>query len=530
MRIPLAIWLIALVFTASPAFAQGLCGVRPVAIGINVQGEPDFDLVRQARTGWVRLNLRWSQVNPAPGVWRFEAIDRQVRQARDRDLDILALLAHAPEWLGGGTNGTTPPAEVARWTEFVTRTAERYRGRIAAYEIWNEPDFRDEGDGIGWNREIEAAPRYLDYLRVAVQAIRAKAPGTKIVGPALSSGSSERKRALLAQLERGGAAALLDAVSVHQNIQGDDGPGPWLVRLLGNGLYPLEELAPSLAGKPIWVTEFGWRSTAVGEPAHRDNLRGALALMTGGADFPVCANVGRFAITHGFIYKLLDSPAETSGLFRVDGSAKPAVSDYLARLAFPAREGGGTPVAIKTTCDELTCRFEQDVFDDPGPWRCRWSFGDGAVHPRPGRKGRFDARDCRAIEHGYAQPGAYPVELTLELGELRLTGIATLRPTCPDTTPPRVTFRGVVPEEVSGTVRLEAQATDDRALRHVELYAGGKPVTLVSAPGPYRFDWNTRSSPNGPVEILLKATDTCGNVTFSTSRQGRVRVVVANEG
>jgi hypothetical protein len=518
-------------FLLAPVVASaqpGPCGVRPVTIGINVQGEPDLDLVRAAKTGWIRINLRWSEVNPAPGVWRFAAIDRQVRQARDRDLEILALLAHAPEWLGGGRNGTTPPADVSRWSEFVTRTAERYRGRIAAYEIWNEPDFRDEGDGIGWNRDLEQVPHYVDYLRAAAEAIRTRAPGTKVVGPALASGISDRKRALLRQLEGSGAAELLDALSVHQNIQGDDGPGPWLVRLLGNNLYPLEELAPSLAAKPIWVTEFGWRSTAVGESNQRAHLAGALALMTGGADFPACANVGRFAVTHGFIYKLIDSPEETSGLFRVDLSPKPAVSDYLARLPFPAREGGVAPVGMRVDCDELDCRFEQDVFDDPGPWRCRWSFGDGAVAPRPGRKGRFDPRDCRPVEHTFDRPGVYPVELTLELGELRLTGLATHRPTCLDSTPPRVAFRGPVPTTAAGTLRLEAQASDDRALRSVELYAGGKFVARILAPGPYGFDWNTRRSKNGPVEITLKATDTCGNTTFSTSRQGRVEVVVGN--
>lgn len=528
--------LAALGATALPVAAQPACGIRPVTIGINVQGEPDFGLVRTARAGWVRLNLRWSEVNPAPGVWRFERIDRQVRQARDRDLEILALLAHAPEWLGGGHNGTTPPAEVARWTEFVRLTAERYRGRIAAYEIWNEPDFRNEGDGIGWNREIAESPRYVDYLRAAAMAIRQAAPGTRVVGPALSSGLSDRKLAFLDQLERtrfpdgSRPADHLDAVSLHQNVQGTDGAGPWLVRLLANGLYPLESRAPSLAGKPLWVTEFGWQSTLVGEAGQRDNLASALALMTGGADFPLCANVGRFAISHGFIYKLLDSSAETSGLFRVDGSAKPVVADYLSRLDFPAREGGAAPVAMTVTCSELSCRFEQDVFDDPGPWSCRWNFGDGAVLPRPGRKGRSDPRDCRAVEHAYGRPGTYPVTLQLELGELRLEGFATQRPTCPDTTPPRVTFRTPVPDEVAGTVRIEAQATDERALRSVELYAGGKPVGLVVAPGPYVFDWNTRRAQNGPTEISLKATDTCGNVTFSSSRQGRILVVVKNGG
>jgi hypothetical protein len=44
------------------------------------------------------------------------------------------------------------------------------------------------------------------------------------------------------------------------------------------------------------------------------------------------------------------------------------------------------------------------------------------------------------------------------------------------------------------------------------------------------FDWNTRRVPNGPTEITLKATDTCGNVTFSSSRQGRIVVVVSNGG
>ena len=49
---------------------------------------------------------------------------------------------HSAPWLGPGTN-SLPGDLNASWKPFVANLSQRYKGRIHAYEIWNEPQLAD---------------------------------------------------------------------------------------------------------------------------------------------------------------------------------------------------------------------------------------------------------------------------------------------------------------------------------------------------------------------------------------------------
>jgi hypothetical protein len=467
----------------------------------------------------VRLNVRWSELNPSPGVWRLADLDRDVAAARARGVEVLALLSHAPEWAGGGPHGTVPPTDLEPWRELVERVARRYRGRIAAYEIWNEPDVGDLGDGIGWDRDLESEPRYVDLLHVSARVIRDEAPGTLIVAPALSSASTARTAQLWRQLEStvyadGAAVDDVDVVSVHQNVLDADGVGEWLVRLLGRKLYPLSAEAPTLAAKPLWLTELGWQSGEVGEARQRDYLQQALTLLTGAGDWPRCTNIGNYRITAAFIYKLQDSAGETSGLYRQDGEPKAAVSDFLQRLPFPATAGGTPRADIAAECAELDCTFRQATFDPQGPWECLWSFGDGTV-----------GEGCSAA-HGYRRRGQYLVGLSMRLATLRLDGSRWLAAACADRQPPSVVVRSPAPgSRVGGKVPVRVRATDDRGVVEVQLWVDGRLVATAPRGGAVGFLWDTRGLRPGSTHLLRPvARDRCGNA--GSSPDGPVAVVV----
>jgi hypothetical protein len=519
MRAPLAVAL-ALLAGAAPAAADtARCTARPVAVGVNAQGAIDSDRVRAAQLGWLRLTIRWSAVNPSPGVWQFADLDRDVAAARAHGLDVLALLSHTPEWAGGGHHGTVPPADLEPWREFVGRVARRYRGRIAAYEIWNEPDVSDLGDGIGWDRDLDSEPRYVDLLHASATLIRNEAPGTLIVAPALSSGPTTRTAQLWRQLESsvypdGAAVDDLDIVSVHQNVLDADATGEWLVRLLSRKLYPLSAESPTLATKPLWVTEFGWQTAQVGEARQRQYLEQALTLMTGVGDWPRCANIGNYRITAAFIYKLQDSSGETSGLYRQDGEAKSAVSDFLQHLGFPATAGGTSRADLATECAELDCTFRQATFDPTGPWQCLWDFGDGT-----------SGEGC-STTHGYRRRGQYLVGLSMRLATLRLDGSSWLAATCADRQQPSLVVRSPVPgSRVSGKVPVRVRASDDRGVVEVQLWVDGRLLATTPRGGSVGFLWDTRRLRDGSTHLLRPvARDRCGNV--GSSPDGPVAVVV----
>ena len=493
--------------SATAAAAQSArCTSRPVVVGVNVQGTTDYDRVRAAQLGWVRLTVRWSAVNPAPGVWQLAELDREVAAARARGIEVLALLSQTPAWAGGGAHGTVPPTDLERWRDFVERIARRYRGRIAAYEIWNEPDVFDLGTGIGWARGLDEAPRYVDLLHAAASIIRDEAPDALIVAPALSSGATDRTVELLRQIEStvladGAAVDDVDVVSVHQNVLDSDEPGQWLVRLLSRKLYPLSVAAPTLATKPIWLTEFGWQSEEVGEARQREYLEQALTYMTGAADWPRCNDVGNYRITAAFIYKLQDSSGETSGVYHSNGEPKAAVTDFLQRLAFPATAGGTPRADLAVECAELDCAFRQTTFAAPGPWQCEWDFGDGA-----------HAEGCAAA-HSYRRRGQYLVGLSMQLATLRLDGTSWLTATCADREPPTVVVRSPKPgAHVSGVVPVKVRATDDRAVVTVQLWVDGQLLATRPRGGAVGFFWDTRGLRPGSTHLLrVVARDRCGN-------------------
>ena len=67
---------------------------------------------------------------------------------------------------------------------------------------------------------------------------------------------------------------------------------------------------------------------------------------------------------------------------------------------------------------------------------------------------------------------------------------------------------------VSGTVTLEATATDDVGVTEVRFYAGTTLLGTDTA-APYTFDWDTTAAENGSVTLTAEADDAAGNTGVS---------------
>jgi chitodextrinase len=88
-----------------------------------------------------------------------------------------------------------------------------------------------------------------------------------------------------------------------------------------------------------------------------------------------------------------------------------------------------------------------------------------------------------------------------------------------DTTPPTV---GVTAPSagasVSGTANIAANATDNTGVLKVEFYINGT-LASTSTTAPYTYAWNTKTSANGPANLIAKAYDAAGNATTSETVQ-----------
>lgn len=205
----------------------------------------------------------WHDIQPSPDRWDWEYTDWLVRAAEYYDLQLVARLDKPPAWAVDDTTAlSAPPRRVSDYTEFARRVSERYRGRIAAYIIWNEPNL-----AVEWGNQTPDARKYVELLRAASQAIRGTDPNARILAAAVAptNENSERARddrAFLREMYAANARDSFDALAAHPHAfaLAPDAPRgangglnfarleDWRAIMLENGD----------AQKPIWITEFGY--------------------------------------------------------------------------------------------------------------------------------------------------------------------------------------------------------------------------------------------------------------------------------
>jgi hypothetical protein len=129
--------------------------VKGVSENLNAFGETEApkvaEEIRGLGAGWARVDLKWKQVMPAPGVYDWSLFDNEVRVAQAHGLHLLPILDYAPSW--------TQPSNAAGYAEFVAAAVARYgpgtSANIQWFELWNEPY-----DSYAWSGETPNAEAY----------------------------------------------------------------------------------------------------------------------------------------------------------------------------------------------------------------------------------------------------------------------------------------------------------------------------------------------------------------------------------
>ena len=298
--------------------------------------ESDMGTVAASGAAWVRLDVDWSVVEPVQGRQDWSAVDRVVDAARRHGLRVLGLLAYTPGWARPpGTTTHAPPTDVATFAAFAGAAAQRYRGTVEAWEVWNEPNLPDF-----WAPRPDPAA-YTALLVPAAAAVRAADPAATLLtgglAPAVSDGGGIAPADFLEAVYAAGGGGAVDAVGVHPYsypaLPDDLWTGGW------NSFVRLPEVHAVMerhgdAAKPVWLTEFGAPTgTGVGAVSPE---RQAQILDRGFTEARRLAFVGPV-----FVYALRDSgtdPADREqnfGLLRADGTPKPAWDVLRAETARP---------------------------------------------------------------------------------------------------------------------------------------------------------------------------------------------------
>jgi hypothetical protein len=229
---------------------------------LRLASEGGFDAVVQV--------FSWLEIEPTREEWHWEYPDIVVRAAGHYGLDLIVRLDRQPAWATEpAVDGAAPPDDLNDYAAFVGTVAQRYRGQIRGYIIWNEPNLARE-----WGGQPPDPAAYADLLRRAYEAIKAADPEATVVSAGLASTNHQDAeamddRAFLEAMYQAGARDYFDALGAHPYgfaYPPDDSRGAH-DRLNLARLLDLREImeAHGDGDKPIWVTELGWTTAGVGE-------------------------------------------------------------------------------------------------------------------------------------------------------------------------------------------------------------------------------------------------------------------------
>ena len=127
----------------------------------------DLQLARDAGFHWVKQRFEWRNIegkNKASFEWGEP--DRIVDAIGQSGLRIIARVDNQPKWAAASVTwpASGPPDDPKDWSDYLTALATRYRGRIQAYEIWNEPNLDRE-----WGNKKPDPTAYASMLTLAEQ-------------------------------------------------------------------------------------------------------------------------------------------------------------------------------------------------------------------------------------------------------------------------------------------------------------------------------------------------------------------------
>jgi len=155
---------------------------------------------------WVRAWWGWGMAEKQPGQFDWTEYDRQLETVRGAGMEIMPILLryypeYEQEWAGETRRIQLRPHDLNQWASFVRTTAERYRGRVKAWEVWNEPTYTMDAD------------YYAQLLKATWDSIRAVDPDVTVVG---FGGSSP---AYVRGALQAGAAGSFDVIADHSYSQ-----------------------------------------------------------------------------------------------------------------------------------------------------------------------------------------------------------------------------------------------------------------------------------------------------------------------
>lgn len=242
---------------------------------------PIVEAVQELGFGWVKQQINWAEVEPHPGEFQWDELDRAVQSVDAAGLNLLLNVVGSPRWAwpdGTDYEVMGPPVDLDDFAAFMSALAVRYQGRIGAYEIWQAQNIN-----WAWGGQI-SAKEYVELLRVAYEAIKKVDSQALVVSGGLTPSQEVRYRSkassvanYLGQMYAAGLVDACDVVGAHlpaYNLPPDvdwksyeDSSARFRAPFeLRHSFWSFQGTAKEYHRvmeeyddpRPLWVTEFGW--------------------------------------------------------------------------------------------------------------------------------------------------------------------------------------------------------------------------------------------------------------------------------
>lgn len=244
--------------------------------------ERELDMLADAGSRAVRIDISWSSLETDGkgdySPWYVEKADRIFQHAADRNLKVIAVLWSSPCWASAAPDGLRQGCGGAWWDRGVDRyaprdvndyadaaqfVAKRWGSKLAALEVWNEPNLADQYS----LRAADPAATDAALLKAAYPRIKREAPALPVLAGTLAGSDGD----FLEKLYRNGIKGNFDGVSVHPYNEWRDPDDawkdeykrwsflkgvPWIHQVMSNH---------GDGDKGVWLTEFGFSTCGSGD-------------------------------------------------------------------------------------------------------------------------------------------------------------------------------------------------------------------------------------------------------------------------
>ncbi|GHV82768.1 hypothetical protein AGMMS50212_01080 [Spirochaetia bacterium] len=217
--------------------SQDFLGISPHSYYFTENGK---QLLDDLGIVWLRRDAGWNSLEPVQGEWNFSDLDKNIENDLQNGKKLIIILDYDTPWIYADNKNhkNITAKELPHYLNFVKTIVMRYKGKVAAWEIWNEPN------GVFWKGSEKD---FFELTKNTARLIRELDPESKIIIGALSWVPA----GLVKRMLKSGAAENADAFSFHPYDL-----NPRRVVALAD---KMEKIAASCNFEgELWVTETGY--------------------------------------------------------------------------------------------------------------------------------------------------------------------------------------------------------------------------------------------------------------------------------